>query len=474
MNGWANELRPRTGLQCFLVERVVYSSWQLERANRANSAHLCYKAETCVQDERERVGSEVDALRQQLLCPPFGRPAAHPYAPSGDAQATDATSGDADPGDHPRHLVRRLEASAAGCQWLLTQWNELAALLTDGMTWLAPERFRVYRLLGIDPADALFTTELTSVLRACEVLDPTAGSLVSEIWNPMVSAEALPFIHQMYERASRHSSTPDPETAREYLIGTATRAIDRLTEIAEERAEREDLEAMLAPHRAAVDTSPEGNLLRRYELSCHNAVFHCLGELKKRQAENPAHGETSYHGYYPWLSADRFNELSERDGDSEMEDTDGRTDSRGSDDHEHSAHRVEDSPIGGCELPAISAPALRNEPSSIDEPAADESWSLRNEPSLTEPAVAQEVASPRKELNVSGHPDVRHGSADQPSWEAPDLAATAIARILEDEVSAAGGSKTRRDRGHGSAVTGSRRERRRRKKEQRNARARGR
>ena len=130
MNGWADELRPRTGLQCFLLERVVYSSWQLDRATRANSAHLSYKAETCVQDERERVEAEADVLGQRLFRPPFGRPAAHPYAAGGDAPAIDTNPETADAGDHPRHLIRRLEESVDGCQWLLTQWNELGALLS--------------------------------------------------------------------------------------------------------------------------------------------------------------------------------------------------------------------------------------------------------------------------------------------------------------------------------------------------------
>ena len=42
---------------------------------------------------------------------------------------------------------------------------------------------RTMRLLGIHPMDAYLNDDLTSMLQACQTLDPTAGSLVSEVWN---------------------------------------------------------------------------------------------------------------------------------------------------------------------------------------------------------------------------------------------------------------------------------------------------
>ena len=186
MVGFFEEYRPRTPFQAFLAERTVYCSWQLDRAARARSARLCVRAHTEADDKVARVDLEVCELAQVLLRPRFGRPSANPYAEQRDCPTASeiemGTFGDADP---PALLVKRLEGSGAGCRWLSARWNELGAMLKDGMAWRGAERFRVYRLLGIHPADALITAKLTSLLQACTALDPDAGSLISEIWNEM-------------------------------------------------------------------------------------------------------------------------------------------------------------------------------------------------------------------------------------------------------------------------------------------------
>ena len=231
----------------------------------------------------------------------------------------------------------------------------------------------------------------------------------------------------------------DPETARQYLIGIVTRAVDRLTEIALERAEREELQALLAPHKAGFDPSREGSLLRRYEHSCHNAMFRYLDELKKRQAENPARGQSGYHGYYPRPSADWFNFSSAADDSRDRDDTDDCTDACDSNHHEDTTNLVEDSTDREGELAVTRAPALRNEPS------------------LSEPAVANGVASLPNEPDRAKYRMLAHRSAGHSSLEVPDESEMAIPRALEAHSSPANFAKTRRDRGHGNAMTGSRR-----------------
>ena len=53
---------------------------------------------------------------------------------------------------------------------------------------------------GFARMDAYLNDDLTSMLQACQTLDPTAGSLVAEVWNEVVSANDLPVLEDQYGR----------------------------------------------------------------------------------------------------------------------------------------------------------------------------------------------------------------------------------------------------------------------------------
>ena len=153
------------------------------------------------------------------------------------------------------------------------------------MYWRAPERFRAFRLLGIHPSDALFTSELTSLLQACETLDPGAGSLVAEVWNEVVSAEALPALIETYERESRHSRAWNETAARQYLLRVVETAIMRVDAKEKYHAFRAEVERDLAEPLSCFDESREGSLLRRYEETCGRDILKSIAELRACQAE---------------------------------------------------------------------------------------------------------------------------------------------------------------------------------------------
>src|ERR1017187_10701423 len=77
MIDWIDALRPRNRIELYLAERAVYLSRQLDRAARAQSAGLCYKAFTAAEDREDRVKQEVADLSQRLFRISRGRPAAH-------------------------------------------------------------------------------------------------------------------------------------------------------------------------------------------------------------------------------------------------------------------------------------------------------------------------------------------------------------------------------------------------------------
>ena len=62
LEGMFDSLKPRDPYEVFLVERAVYSSWQLDRVARSESARLCVKACCRHLDEAFRVAVDVEGM----------------------------------------------------------------------------------------------------------------------------------------------------------------------------------------------------------------------------------------------------------------------------------------------------------------------------------------------------------------------------------------------------------------------------
>ena len=203
MAGWFESIRPQDGVEATLAERGAYSVWQLDRANRSESARLWLKADSHAEDRENQVGAEVGGLMRRLLSAPNGRPAAFPCASEqGEPDAADKLGNARNPDDHPEELIRKLMTTGLGCQRLLEAWGELRESLEID-DWQAAERFRALRLLGIRPKDTYMSTELSKVIRACQTIDPEAGSVVREVWNEVVAKRDMPALEAKFGARSR-------------------------------------------------------------------------------------------------------------------------------------------------------------------------------------------------------------------------------------------------------------------------------
>ena len=284
MVGWFDALKPQDKLEVSLVERGAYAYWQLDRANRSESARLWSKADHHTDDQANRVSKEVAALARRLLLPPGGNSPAFPC----DQKTGDDSEGGFKNGgaiafaDHPREIVRELMTTVLGCECLLELWSELDLAL-DEEGWRMPERFREFRLMGIHPSDAYMTTEMASFIQACQAIDPGAGSLVNEIWNDCVPKDKWPELEAMYQRKLAYLPAIDRDGGRQYLREIITRRVDLIAEKAERHIERAKTEEQLAPLKLAFDDSPEGKLMRRYEHGCKQFFLRCLDEVNKHR-----------------------------------------------------------------------------------------------------------------------------------------------------------------------------------------------
>ena len=283
---------PQNPYEVVLTEDAVYCSWQAKRCREAPWTRMHTQAVMGHADEQQRLENELTELSGELFRAPNGRPTALPRGELPDAEAGKACKGKLDAAGEvrPAGVFRRLESNPLGVDWLLIEWNARLRRFERGEGWNASERFRVMRLMGIHPMDAYFDDDLTAMLQACQTLDPTAGSLVSEVWNEVVSANDLPVLENEYQRRIGQRPAMDRESAREHLIGVVRFEIERLEEKAQHHRERGELLAELAPNLAKFDLSHEGLLMLRYEFAWGRLMLRKTKELEKLSEERSNSG----------------------------------------------------------------------------------------------------------------------------------------------------------------------------------------
>ncbi len=258
--GFFEHFLPQNPYEVVLTEDAVYCSWQVKRCREALWTHMRQKAVMGEADEQQRLENEVTELSGELFRAPNGWPTALPRGELLDAEAGNACKGKPNAAGElrPAGVVRRLEANLLGVGWLLNEWNALLAPIERGEGWNASERFRAMRLLGIHPMDAYLNDDLTSMLYSCQTLDPTAGSLVSEVWNDVVSANDLPVLENEYQRRVEQMPSMDRDSAREHLIGVVRAEIERLEEKAQIHQERAEAQGRARAQSLQVRFEPRG------------------------------------------------------------------------------------------------------------------------------------------------------------------------------------------------------------------------
>ncbi len=247
--------------------------------------------------------------------------------------------------------------------------------------------------------DAYLDDDFTSMLQACQTLDPTAGSLVSEVWNEVVSANDLPVLENQYQRLVGQKPAMDRDSAREHLIGVVHLEIERLEEKAHSHRERTELMAELAPDLAKFDLSHEGLLMLRYEFAWGRLMDRKTNDLKKLNEERSKSGRGRSNTYLlpsaGWLvpECDDHDHLG---NDHDHEDghqhaLDGwagwNLDDEGTEEESPAVLPRRDEAAGTGALAV-----LRNEPKdvsgAIEGTTDDAGGSLRNEPTVVSEAVA--------------------------------------------------------------------------------------
>jgi hypothetical protein len=293
---WVQSFGPQDDGELFQAERAAYCSWLVQRARRAQSARLVFKAQTALDEKRNREDRESMELALRLFRSPGGGHADKGDNPGNSEQERDLRGAsllvERDEADHPALLVLGLEASESGCRWLLDRWNELKTVMESERlgSWQAPERFKAIRLLRLDARDVMLAPAVIVILQACQALDPDAGELVDEYWNELRASNPDWSIERLRAWVPEIALPADAADARQELAEIVKRETDRLEFKLKEHETINELEEKYSAHNRAFDHSPEGERMRRYETTCNRYVDRYFSELGKRKRNRSGEG----------------------------------------------------------------------------------------------------------------------------------------------------------------------------------------
>ena len=117
----SSSLAPRSQVELELAHRVATTAWSLDRATRAETAQISHRFMHHAIERQDREQEEAIALGQRLLWDARGPWQLYPHHPTSGLSWERRTSWSENPADanNPGLLVRRLERTTAGCQWLM-------------------------------------------------------------------------------------------------------------------------------------------------------------------------------------------------------------------------------------------------------------------------------------------------------------------------------------------------------------------
>jgi len=192
LEDWVDTLGPTDPVEMYLVRTAVTSTWKVERAERVQGERVRSQIENIAQKELD----DVAGLAARLFHDCAGPTPLYGAQRFDHRGARTSWSGIASDPDLPRALVRRLESTASGCTWLLTQWETLGSRL-QGNGWQEPDKFRCVRMLGCQPLDASEVRAVAEVFTASWVLDPRADDAYSALKGELDDQEYKVFVRRV-------------------------------------------------------------------------------------------------------------------------------------------------------------------------------------------------------------------------------------------------------------------------------------
>jgi hypothetical protein len=187
--------------------------------------------------------------------------------------------------DNPAAFLRGLEQTAEGCRWLLEQWGELRTLIDRGLKWTRPDRFKLVRLLGKFPTEAVNDSKLNALFLAWDVLEPGSGERFWSACKRYQTYEAAFSDEQEWRELADRPR--DQNEASAFLSVVIQEQVARLQELLSAHEEIAGEEAEELADRASFDATASFERLRRYESAKNRELKQTLETFFKVRKPEP-------------------------------------------------------------------------------------------------------------------------------------------------------------------------------------------
>ena len=216
-------------------------------------------------------------------------------------------SGQVDDPNQPYLLVKDLEASAKGCQALLDEWTILRSRVEDNLPWQPPDRLKAIRMLGKQPIDVAIDRRINQIYLTTYAMHPRGQkNAYDDLKCDLATIDFEPFLDRIRKRWPLILDSQDTDTARQTLLDLIERVVERLEGIRDAHLAHAGEVAEKTARSLAIDTTPEGERLQRYEMQCHRRFYKCQDAFWKhrREMERAEEGEDADQAEYDVVRAE--------------------------------------------------------------------------------------------------------------------------------------------------------------------------
>ena len=322
-----DDLQARNGLEAVVIERLAGDLWKSDRSDRSFCNRINFRLRHESDEQARKEADEAVELGQHLLwMPEFPLPVG---ALEGEAKGALAKFPLADvPGDpkHPARLLLKLQATIAGCDWMLTRWDELRFRLENGGPWVMEDVWKMVRLLGktgIEMKDDFQVALLVLASLALEpdgALEPARKHRVAEAMHAMsrdqrltrvidgITRLCVPFQQALARMPLDKLAPENAAQARQRLSAVVEEELGRIGRLRGRLQQIAEADQAEAPVRLAFETGTEGDRQRRYALSYERLVNRRIDTfLKVRKASGS--GELDFAELAGVMDAEELAEL---------------------------------------------------------------------------------------------------------------------------------------------------------------------
>jgi hypothetical protein len=292
---WTASLMPCCELEQRAVDDAVIYSWRQDRARRAEAARADVRMADGEACDKEAIEKDVLDPGRRLFRDRLGPVAFYPLVADDlrtmctRAASTSYPGRQADDADLPAALVLQLQSTPIGCEWLLGEWAKLKSILEKQQPWISSDKLKAARLLGRQPFDAIDDGDVALIFLASHrlKLQPENTEWAWEILMEMDENNRKRFRGHAADRELESFMPADAAEARDALRALIQRETLRLRAKFKAHRRCERVKAERAADLLAFDETPDGERLRRFEISSGRGYARAIETLLKlRKAPN--------------------------------------------------------------------------------------------------------------------------------------------------------------------------------------------